>query len=163
MKRIIVVEDRPWRTTNATIKLQEKGVEFYKTLYYPGTLISGQEKNNLQEYEKQTKIDVETIKTQDEFVSKMEELYVLDDVIFLMDYDLKGDMNTEDFYSRINIKYAKEKREQGEFKIRFYTTGGADVKEILVEEFEDYIVSVPVLQDENVYWDEKEILKMVEE
>lgn len=110
MKRIVVVEDRPWMTINAT-------VDWYK----------------------------------------------LDDVVFLMDYDLKGDMGTDDFFQRINIKYALEKRkEHAEEKIWFYTTGGADVRTALLGNFPDNVIRVTKFINDQLEWDKDSIKRIVE-
>ena len=46
MKRIVVVDDRPWKVMQSIQELQKEGVIFYKTLYYPNNTL---DKNNKQE------------------------------------------------------------------------------------------------------------------
>lgn len=164
MKRVVVVEDRPWMTTEATEGLQKKGVTFYKTIYYPSLLLNSKEKELLmQEYQEKTGIPVEVVNGQREFIDKMDELYDLDDVVFLMDYDLKGDMAVDDFFSRVNIKYALEKRkQQREEKIWFYTTGGSDVRTALVSNFQDRVIRVPHFMNNQLQWDEESIIRIAE-
>ena len=47
MKRIVVVEDRPWKVMQSIQTLQKEGVEFCKTIFYPNNLID--KKNILEE------------------------------------------------------------------------------------------------------------------
>lgn len=164
MKRVVVVEDRPWMTTEATVGLQKKGVTFYKTIYYPSLLLNSKEKELLmQKYRDKTGLPVEVVNGQREFIDKMDELYSLDDVVFLMDYDLKGDMAVDDFFSRVNIKYALEKRkQQGEEKIWFYTTGGSDVRTALVSNFQDRVIRVPHFMNNQIQWDEDSVIRIAE-
>lgn len=163
MKRIVVVEDRPWFTMDATVELQRAGVEFYRTIYYPSVLLNSKERNALMEkYQKRTGIEVITVHGQREFIDRMNELYQIADIVFLMDYDLKGDMAVDDFFSRINIKYALEKRNAGgEGRFWFYTTGGADVKRVLFENFEENVVSTPRFINSQLQWDKDAIMQIV--
>lgn len=164
MRRIVVVEDRPWLTMDATVELQKKGVVFYRTIYYPSFLLNSEKRNSLmQEYKEKTKIQVDVVNEQREFVNKMDELYDLDDIVFLMDYDLKGDMAVDDFFSRVNIKYALEKRKNEEKeKIWFYTTGGTDVRAALLTNFPDKVIWVPYSIEDQLQWDEDSIIRIAE-
>jgi hypothetical protein len=163
MKKIVVVEDRPWFTMDATVRLQEKGIVFYRMIYYPSALLNSKDQNELMDkYKVKTKVEVIEVQQQRDFLDKIDELYREQDIVFLMDYDLKGDMSVDNFYSRINIKYAMEKRkENGEDRIWFYTTGGADVKRVLCENFENRVISTPKFINSQLQWDEDQILKMV--
>ena len=106
MKKIVVVEDRPWFATDVTVDLQRQGIEFYRTIYYPSSLLYSEDKALLlQKYKEKTGVKVEEVHDQREFINKMDELYEKSDLVFLMDYDLKGDMGIDDFFQRINIKF----------------------------------------------------------
>ena len=72
----------------------------------------------MNEYKMHTHIDVVQVETQKEFLDQMNELYCIPDIIFLMDYDLKGDMSIENFFTRVNVKYALMR--DSEKKIWFY-------------------------------------------
>lgn len=167
MKKIVVVEDRPWLTMDATVELQKKEVVFYRTVYYPSVLLNSKERERLMtEYMEKTGIEVITVHEQREFIDRLEELYADEELIFMMDYDLKGDMAVDDFFSRVNIKYAlekqkSEKEKKKEERIWFYTTGGADVKRALFGAFEDRIIRTPKYINSQLQWDEEEILKIV--
>lgn len=162
MKRIVVVEDRPWITKDATVELQNNGVEFYKTVYYPSVLLNPKDSNRLMaDYCEKTGIDVITINSQREFLDIMEELYQIEELIFLIDYDLKGDMSVDDFFSRINIKYALEKRNSGEERIWFYTTGGTDVKKILHDNFKDRVIKTSKFVNSQIKWDLDMIAELI--
>ncbi len=163
MKKIVVVEDRPWFTMDATLELQKEGVEFYKMIYYPSELLNSKERNKLlKTYEEETRVDVLTVNSQREFIDAMDGMYEQKDIVFLMDYDLKGDMAVDDFFSRINIRYALEKRKcQSEERIWFYTTGGADVKRVLYENFEERVISTPQFINSQLKWDKEQIMRIV--
>ena len=86
MKRIVVVDDRPWKVMQSIQELQKEGVIFYKTLYYPNNTLDKNNKQELMnEYKMHTHIDVVQVETQKEFLDQMNELYCIPDIIFLMD------------------------------------------------------------------------------
>lgn len=165
MKKIVVIEDRLWVTTDATVNLQAKGIAFYMAIYYPSRLLYSKEQEALlKDYKEKTGIEVEQVNDQSEFVNKMNELYDNHELVFLMDYDLKGDMGIDDFFQRINIKYALDKRNQNaDEKIWFYTTGGSDVRAALLENFGDRVIRVPGFIDGQLQWDESEIRGILED
>ena len=82
-------------------------------------------------------------------------------VVFFMDYDLKGDMDRDDFFSRINVKYALEKDKDK--KIWFYSSGPRDIQGLLQETFPDRVISVPRFSEGQLYWDEKQVKEIVKE
>lgn len=77
------------------------------------------------------------------------------DTIFLMDYDLKGDMSREDFYTRINVKYAMA---MGCERIWFYTSGPSEIKGMLIKTFPGHVISVVAHLEGQSFWDEKQVL-----
>lgn len=161
MKRIVVVDDRPWKVMCSIESLQKNGVIFYKTLYYPNNTL---DKNNKQElmdkYKTLTHMDVVQVDTQKEFLDQMNELYHIPDIIFLMDYDLKGDMSIENFFTRVNVKYALLKNPEN--KIWFYTSGPSDIKGLLLNTFPDHIISTPNFYEGQLYWDNNQVKEIVE-
>ncbi len=160
-KKIVVVDDRPWKMQESIRILKEKGIEFYKTIYYPNNTIDSERRNELMaEYKRNTGIEVVQINSQSEFIEQMDKMYSMSDVIFLMDYDLKGNMDRNDFFARVNVKYALQKDQ--EKKIWFYTSGPNDIKGMLRETFPRHIISMPVYRDGALYWDEDEIMAAVE-
>lgn len=161
-KRIVIVDDRPWKMQESIQNLQKEGIVFYKTIYYPNNTIPKEAQNELMEaYKESTKIEVVQVNTQSEFLDEMNKLYGIKDIIFLMDYDLKGDMSRDDFFTRINVKYALSK-DQNEKKIWFYTTGPNDIKGLLRETFPDNVMSVPGYQVGALGWDVKQVKAVVE-
>lgn len=160
MKRIVVVDDRPWKLQKCVKSLQNKGVSFYKMIYYPNNAIDqGTRDEMLGKFEKNTGIEVEQVNNEKEFLHKMDELYCIPDLIFLMDYDLKGDMDKNDFFSRINVRYARAKHEE---RIWFYTSGPGDIKGMLMETFPGHVISMPLFIGGQTYWDEKQVLNAAE-
>lgn len=161
-KRIVIVDDRPWKMKGSILKLQEAGVVFCKTIYYPNNMIARETQDELMEdYKKSTEMEVVQVNDQSEFLAQMDELYSVPDIIFLMDYDLKGDMNRDDFFTRINVKYARVKDKE-EKKIWFYTTGPNDIKGLLRETFPNNVISVPTYSVGALEWDEEQVKAAVE-
>lgn len=167
MKKVIIVEDKPWITKGAIKRLQNKSVEVFCIVYFPNKIGDVQEKegllNTLQE---ETGVLIEKVTGQEAFVKKMESLYSQDDTVFLMDYDLTSDSQYP-FDSRINILYAKHKEyedtnvAQEDRKIWFYTVSGISNVELLQKNFPGHQLSVVSYQDGLLEWDEKEIDKIV--
>ena len=161
MKRIVVVDDRPWKVIHSIQELQKEGVIFYKTLYYPNNTLDKNNKQELMnEYKMHTHIDVVQVETQKEFLDQMNELYCIPDIIFLMDYDLKGDMSIENFFTRVNVKYALMR--DSEKKIWFYTSGPSDIKGLLMETFPDHIISTPNFYEGQLYWNKNQVKRAAE-
>lgn len=161
-KRIVIVDDRPWKMKESIQLLQKENIVFCRTVYYPNNVLDKERQNELMEdYKKSTGIEVVQVNSQSEFISQMDELYSVSDIIFLMDYDLKGNMNRDDFFTRINVKYALAK-DQDEKRIWFYTSGPNDIKGLLRETFSDNIISVPDFHDGLLYWDEEQVKAAVE-
>lgn len=162
MKRIVVVDDRPWKLQRCIKNLQSKGVSFYKMIYYPNNAIDQSTRGEmLINFKKSTGIEVEQVHEEREFLDKMNELYNIPDLIFLMDYDLKGDMNKNDFFTRINVRYALAKNEEGK-RIWFYTSGPGDIKGMLLDTFPDHVISMPKFTGGQTFWDEEQVLAAVE-
>lgn len=156
MKRIAVVDDRPWKLKECIRDFKRTGVPFYKTVYYPNnTLDKKYQEKLMKQYQESTGLETVRVNSQKEFLDTMNELYETPDVIFLMDYDLKGDMGSYDFFTRINIKYAREKNKEN--KIWFYTTGPADVKRMLSDTFPGHVISIPDSGDGQLYWNPAEV------
>ncbi|MDE5590025.1 MAG: hypothetical protein K2J60_12965 [Acetatifactor sp.] len=161
-KKIVIVDDRPWKMQDCIQKLQKEGIIFCKTIYYPNnTIVRKEQQELMEEYKQSTGIEVVQVNDQSEFLVKMDELYVDPNIIFLMDYDLKGDMNRNDFFARINVKYAIAK-DQNEKKIWFYTSGPNDIRGLLRETFHDNVISVPVYSEGKLEWDEDQVKAAVE-
>ena len=162
-KKIVVVDDRPWKMKKSIQKLQENSIDFYRTVYYPNNMLDKERQNELMEdYKEGTGIEVVQVNNQEEFITQMDVLYSNPDIIFLMDYDLKGDMNRNDFSTRINVKYALAK-DKNQKKIWFYTSGPRDIKALLEETFPQHIISTPDYLGGQLYWDVEQVKKMVEE
>lgn len=161
MKKIVTVEDRPWLWQDCIKQFQEEGIEFCETVFYPGNFLEENiQEQYIEDYKKVTGVKVRQVNSQMEFLNIMDELYKNPDIVFLMDYDLKGDMSREDFFSRINVRYALKK--DTEKKIWFYTTGFADIVGALHDTFPERVLSVLCPPDGQYFWDEKQVRKAVE-
>lgn len=162
-KKIVIVDDRPWKFKESIRSLQKAGVIFYKTIFYPNNMIPREKQNELMEdYKQSTNMDVIQVNNQSEFLAQMNELYNDRNIIFLIDYDLKGDMSRNDFFTRINVKYALVKDKEGK-RIWFYTTGPNDIRGLLRETFPNNIISVPTYGVGALGWDEEQVKTVVEE
>ncbi len=156
MKKIVIVDDRPWKFQECVRKLKDKGIIFCKTVYYPNnTLGQDTQDRMINDYKNHTDMEIAQVNDQMEFLTKMDELYDNQDTIFLIDYDLKGDMSREDFYTRVNVKYAKVK---GWDRIWFYTSGPSDIKGMLIRTFPDHVISVTTNLEGQSFWDEEQVL-----
>lgn len=160
-KKIVVVDDRPWKMQKSIQILQEKGITFYKTIYYRNNTMDKKRQDKLMEdYKRDTCIEIVEIDNQSQFIEQMDILYSVSDIIFFVDYDLKGNMDRNDFFTRINVKYALKK--DSEKRIWFYTSGPNDIKGLLRETFPDNIIGTPNYHDGALYWDEDQVMSVVE-
>lgn len=160
-KRIVIIDDRPWKMKESVLQLQKENIVFYKTVYYPNDMLDMVSQAKLMEdYEKSTGIEIARVNNHSEFIIQMDELYKIPDIIFLMDYDLKGNMNSEDFLIRINVKYALAK-DKNEKRIWFYTSGPNDIKGLLLKTFPDNIISTDY-DEGQLYWDNNQVKAAVE-
>ena len=106
-------------------------------------------------------MDVVQINSQSEFITQMDKLYCALDVVFFMDYDLKGNMARDDFFERINIKYALRKDKEKK-KIWFYTSGPRDIKGLLLETFPGHVIRIPMYSEGQLYWEKEQVKAAVE-
>lgn len=162
MKRVVIVEDKPWITSEAVLRLKEENANEVRIIYCPNAYGDASEKSELLDgLKEKTNVEIDTVKNHTEFVKKMEELYEKPDVVFLMDYDLEGD-STVPPEERINYRYAKLK-EYGEGqvvnsrKIWFYTISGVFNLEIITRDFPDNVLHVDRYTKGQLTWNDGEI------
>lgn len=163
MKKIVIVEDRPWVTEKAVLEMRDKNIEVAAMVYYPNSNSTREkQEEKVKEFYAHTKVKVKWVSNQKEFEDVMDEWYKDEQVVFLVDFDLKGDGSTN-FDTRINVRYAKkqEKQEQGNKRFWFYTTGNVDVKNILATQFKNHVIDVLEFLDMQVEWDMEQIERMV--
>lgn len=166
MKRIVIVEDKPWTTSDAVLRLKKEKVEEIRIIYYPNSFGDDAEKKRLLNGLKETTdVEIDTVINQEEFVKKMEELYENPDVVFFMDYDLKGD-GTVPPEKRINYRYAKQKeygegQDQNMRKIWFYTISGVINLEIITHNFPQNVLHVNNYTDGQLTWDVGEVSQIL--
>ena len=166
MKKIIIVEDKPWITQDAICNLQKKNAVVSKMIYYPNTFGDNNEKKNLMvEFKAKTKVEVDEEFSQEEFVKKMEELYQIENIVFFMDYELKGDF-TEEADKRINVRYARYKEYGQEFnyelrKIWFYIASSVGNASVLYHNFPNNVLPVTKYCDGKLAWREETIEKIL--
>lgn len=136
------MEARPWTVTDAVRKLQKMGAAFHRTVYYRGSLLDAEDRDILiKKYKEATEMEVDMVHSMREFVDRMEELCQDPELVFLIDYDLEGNMSIDHISDRINVRYALEKEKNGDTgRFWFYTTGGSDVQETLLRNLGERLV-----------------------
>lgn len=158
----MLIEDAPWRAERNLKELKEAGAEIEKILFF------STEENVPEEYEKLNSkleevldIQIDRIGTSAlDFDNKLDLYYGRDDIFILIDLNL-DEANT--FEERINVKYANSKPNKGKGKIWFYTTGGKDLKSMLVQNFKNQLIDVNGFSDNQLSWDTKKILEIAKE
>lgn len=150
--KIVIVDDRPYFMWEAIGKLRDIGVNEIVLLYFHGTYTYRSEKDYEIE-QKCTELNVKLshIKTNLEFRKQLNAYYEDKDTIFFVEYNL-GDKT--EFEDRIDIIYAKEKKQKGDFRIWFYTTQGEQIIDRLNRTFDDH--TIPTVQ----FIPQKYILKL---
>lgn len=164
MKKIVIVEDRPWVTEQDVLSMKKENIEIAAMIYYPNSNSTKQQQEELvQKFTNNTGVNVQWVNNQKEFVDAMDQWYADQQVVFLVDFDLKGDGSTN-FDNRINVLYVKDKEKQGtrNEKFWFYTTGNVDVKSILMAQYKDHVIDVDFDSEQMLlYWDMEQIREMV--
>lgn len=168
MKKVVIIEDKPWVTKEEIKHLQDrKNVEVFRIVYFPNQFGNEEEKKKLlSELKAETGVRLDEVKDQETFVMKMEELYSMENTVFFMDYELKGD-NTVEADLRINIRYAKYKEYGKDMdpdarKIWFYTTSGIGNVEIITRNFPDRVLPVESFRDQILTWNQDKINQILE-
>lgn len=160
MKRLVLVEDAPWRAQNNLLELKERGVKIEKIFYF--TLeedIPDEYKKMKSNLEQVLEIQVDRINTSN-FYNKVDHYFADEEVFILVDLNL-DDANT--FEERINVQYANSKQNKGSGKIWFYTTGGKELKSMLVKNFRGQLIDVTGFSNNQLSWDTDKILNIAEE
>lgn len=168
MKKIVIVEDKPWITKEAVENLQNRAnTQVLSVIYYPNKFGDAEEKERLiSDFENATGLQVEKVYDQDGFVKKMEELYSMEDVVFFMDYDLKGDY-TKEPEERINVRYAwyKEYGEDTLSKARkmwFYTATGHTNVELITRFFPERVLQTASYENGQLKWNQDALDRVLE-
>lgn len=161
MKKLVLIEDAPWRAKENLKQLKESGVGLEKILFFT------MEENVPEEYvrfneelAKSLDTPVERIGTGVDFEKKLDEYYNREDIFLLFDLNL-DDAYT--FEERINVRYANSKPDKGKGKIWFYTTGGKDLKSMLVQNFKDQLIDVTGFFANQLKWETEKIVQIAKE
>ena len=137
--KLAILEDRPWIMMSMLREIREiLPSEEISLLYYVNPITRLEESITKMEPECE-KLGVGlTMIFENEFESKIEELYADIERIFF--FDLVLDDNADFFEERINVKFAEEKK--ADKRIWFYTTSGKYNVSKIMEEFEDQYIPV---------------------
>lgn len=167
MKKVVIVEDKPWVTSQAVQCLLERNVEVLRFVYYPNVFGDDAEKRQLlEDLRSATQVQIDVVENQEQFINAMEELYQVENVVFFMDYDLKGDCTVPPDL-RVNFRYAKykeygEEPDAAEKKIWFYTVSGATNVEIISRNFPDRVLHIDEFKEGQLSWNTNEITHILE-
>lgn len=153
MKKLVLIEDAPWRAEQSLLRLKKEKIEIAKIFFYEAAQTT-ENQELLDQLQKKLKTTVQTINAHN-FVAKVDAYYKKDDVFILMDLNLGDEIGG--FDNRINVRYAKSKPEKGKGKIAFYTTGGKDLKSMLERNFYGQLIDVLDFKNNQLYWDKSQI------
>ncbi|MBD5546160.1 MAG: hypothetical protein HDQ97_01940 [Lachnospiraceae bacterium] len=161
MKRLVLIEDAPWRAEKNLLELKEKGVEVEKIFFFTKRMdVPEGYQNLLSDLEDVLKVKIEQIGTLD-FYRKLDACYENDDLFILFDLNLD---DADTFEDRINVQYARSKTDAGKGKIWFYTTGGRELKSMLEHNFREQLIDViDFTADNQLFWDMEQILEIAKE
>lgn len=160
MKRIVLVEDKPWKARNQILEMERVGIHTEAVLFFNNMRrqqLSKQILEWLEEFEKAIGQQVRFVGNLD-FNQVLDEYYSKSDVVIVMDLGLIGD-GSKVFSERINVRYAKSKDEKD--RIWFYTVGPRDQKALLFDNFPNHVLDADTLEDEQLKWDEEQIQEMM--
>ena len=119
--KLAILEDRPWIVMNTIRKMKSiTQIEEIDLLFYENSF---EQKGEIEQsiVSECKELDVRLIRiTENDFESKMNELYSDKDRIFF--FDLVLDDNSDFFEERINVIYADNRK--ADKRIWFYTTSG---------------------------------------
>lgn len=144
MKKIIIFEDSLENTVAYVNELYQMPSvsEIYILLYCVDTKAADNKIEELSgRFPQETHIEKVTLWDYEE---KLDSFYVQSDTLFLFDMNLYGDGSTV-FNNRINVIYAKKKRQSAHGKyprIWFYTTTKAEQRAVLLEQFPECTLHV---------------------
>jgi len=160
MKKLVLIEDAPWRAEKNLKRLKEDGIEIERILFFTrGEDIPEEYKEQNAHLEESLGVRVDEVNTVD-FYRVLDQYYGQEDVFMIVDLNL-DDANT--FEERINVQYANSKENKGQGKIWFYTTGGKDLKSMLVQNFREQLIDVIGFSENQISWDTDEILEIAGE
>lgn len=157
MKRLVLIEDAPWRAKENLLQLKNKGVGIEKIFFFiKSENMPAEYKEAIEQLEKALETDIDTIGISN-FYSTLDKYYGRDNLFMLFDLNLDEESN---FGERINVRYANSKSDKGKGKIWFYTTGGKDLKSMLVQNFANQFIDVEGFYDNQLSWNEAQILQI---
>lgn len=160
MKKLVLIEDAPWRAEKNLLVLKKKGLEIKKIFFFTMEKdVPDVFQKLINELNKNLGVSVEQINKSD-FDLKVDPCFKDENIFILLDLNL-DDANT--FEERVNVQYAKSKSDNGRGKIWFYTTGGKELKSMLVQNFKDQLIDVTDFRDNQLSWDTGKILQIANE
>ncbi|MBD5395629.1 MAG: hypothetical protein HDR71_15520 [Lachnospiraceae bacterium] len=158
MKKLVLIDDTPWRVEKSLQKLKEAGIVIERILFFSNEEIIPKEYERLNTLLIKTlDVQIDSINVMD-FSEKLNQYYEKENVFIMCDFDL-DEVNT--FEERINVKYANSKPDKGKGKIWFYTTGGKELKSVLFQNFRDQLIDVISFSENQILWDIDKTLSII--
>ncbi len=160
MKKIVLIEDMPWRARKYLSFLKnELNYVIEAVLFFQGRYSDVEGCTDLiGEMKKELATDIKNIIKSD-FYKTVDGYYERNDVIILVDLDLKEDIDI--FDKRINVQYTRSKPNNGKGKIWFYTTGDRTQKSMLLNNFPNQVIDVTKLEEDQLFLDDTQLKKVL--
>lgn len=164
-KRIVIVEDRPWVMKKSIDDMKKMKIDVAAVLYFANDpLMKELSESKMQEFIEQSQVNVIEI-VMESFKEEVDKFYNQDDVVILMDYDLKGDYGNF-FAERISVRYTKLKLSDNKNRtidrIKFYTTSSESILNMLYTYFENQVIRVLDFDDGQVMLDLAQVEEVVQ-
>lgn len=160
MKKLVLVDDCPWKAKDSLFKFIEQGIQLEDTFIFIKR--EGWDKDNqtlIKELEKAVCKHIREVSLTD-FAQKMDEYYRRDNIVLLFDLNLED--GKDDIEQRINVQYAQSKNMKDN-KIFFYTNAGKDQKALLHSYFPNNVIDIVRFDEGQLELDMEKIKKVLSE
>lgn len=145
-KKVVIVEDCPWRMKDAILKMNDMHIEVEAILFYcgyPGEKTEAITKK-IEQFIEATGITPKEF-SYVEKNERLDEYYEQQNTVLFLDVILKPDEEARYLKEWISIQYANKKREEdmnASKKIYFYTTGDETLVNRVAEIFPGQVINV---------------------
>lgn len=157
MKKLVLIENAPWRVEKNLLKLKKAGIEIEKILFFVKSGdISEEDEGLVIHLEKTLDTKIEKISISN-FYSMLDKYYNETNSFLLFNLNLD---EYGCFEERINVRYANSKNDKGFGRIWFYTTSGNDMKSMLEYNFKGQSIDVERFYKGQLYWNHSQILQI---
>lgn len=138
--KIVIVDDRPFLMWETIEKLKDMGVKEIVMLYFHGIFTYHPDRDSeIEQRCAQLGVSLVHVKLNTDLMEKLDAYCAEEGTLIFMDFGL-GDIDT--FEERVDIIYAKNKMQSGEFPIWFYTGTGEQTVNKLNRIFNNHTIPV---------------------